>query len=634
MSKTLCLTKNKNTASAIAYAIGKPQRCDDYYESGNYIIFQTEDCPISPARPHKYGYVHDSKICSRELQAKALEELPLILNEIILSRKKGNNSKFEIIKSLFQSDSVDTVIECDGINPRDLLLSHFVRLLCKNNKPTNMISLPDLSASTITDSLKNKLQPLESYQNILNAELCKMKADRIFRETFSRALKIKYKLPVNIGRAQAPTLFLIACRWFEYNYFGGADYYYTLNAALNNGAVVTWEKDTTNAVPPTCKNRLGRLISENAAKKMSANIKPGEPGEVVGVEAKKLKLSPPELYNITELQNDANTLYGYSAATTLAIAMSLYEKHKAITYPCVISKLVPSTAAPHIQSCLSALTHHPRYSIIAKTLIEAGTNIEALPADDANTATHAILPTARLNDFREIKIGIFKLLAEDKKHGITAESLYHVYDLILCRLLISLSAPYCYEKSKAIIKFENSPIAFSATSIASKALGWKGVLALLFDESDMPPDDDRINMNIGDKIIAQKCEVVPHRQAPPPLHTEITLHRELIKYGIGAPEAMSEIVGDLLKEELVEIITAADNKEYIQPTEKGIATLSALPEELVKPTSAARWDALAAKIADGKAAEKDFMAEFIPFIKEQFKQLPQPIEYTPENAEN
>ena len=58
---------------------------------------------------------------------------------------------------------------------------------------------------------------------------------------------------------------------------------------------------------------------------------------------KSKKTFAPGLYDLTELQRDANKIFGYSAKETLNIMQKLYEQHKVLTYPRTDSRYISQT---------------------------------------------------------------------------------------------------------------------------------------------------------------------------------------------------------------------------------------------------------------------------------------------------
>ena len=456
--------------------------------------------------------------------------------------------------------------------------------------------------------------------------------------SLSRALSIKYRAGINVGRVQSPTLGFVVKRYLEVINFKVTDYY-TLDATITEGQEfhVFWGKDTEGIFPPGIKTSEGRVLDKSAVDAKSVEIKSFGKGTVADLLTSKKATDRPQLYDITELQRDANRKYGYTAALTLATAQALYETQKVLSYPRTDSRYITSDLVPYMEGRIKMIGTIEKYKNVAANLSAAGLNIDKKIVDDGKvTDHHALIPTEKINGF---SMENMKPTDEEKKKGVTASTMNNILDLVLTRMLVSFSRAYLYEQTDIKITFPNS-MNFAAAGKKPISLGWKAVQQGLggkaeSDEESMKEDGGQLfpYLQIGQIVTVSNCETISGKTTPPKLHTEATLltamenagqqieNGAILKgKGIGTQATRAEIIKKLYDTGVVE--TEMKGKTpYIKPTKKGLSIIQILPPELYSPKITADWEMKIADIVDGRDNENNVMQEFEAYIKAKTDQV-------------
>jgi len=630
----LCIADKPSVGRDIARVMGATIRHDGYYEGEGYLVTWVIGHLISFAEPEDYGYISKAE-CFGEGKKKTFDELPLTPEEFKFNVIGSTESQFNIVRQLMLMPEVELIIDCGDMSAEGHVWQWFIRDYIGCNKRVFRFCATSMTDEAIRKTMGN-LKPIEKFENIIRGELCKKKADWILGVSMSRALSIKYMAGINVDRVQLPTLYFIVKRFLDAQHFKVNDYY-VMSAELIEGVKVYWNKDTNGCFPVPSKDDEGHVLDKARVDNACAKICMIKKGVVSDITRKKKVMERPRLYDITELQRQANILYGYSAVTTLATAQSLYDTHKLLSYPRTDSRYITTDLSVYLKPFVEALSTIARYSDVAKSLIAEGVNIDKRIVDDSKVVDcHALIPT---NNFFMYDGRHLVPIGDDAKNGVTANSLNNILDLILCRLLVSLSKPYIFENVVIKVLFDNRFV-FSASSNIPLSMGWRarqdallGKYALNSDVSD----DMRTlpNIAIGQEVTLDYCEVIAKKTIPPMLHTEATLltamenagvyrnteNGQILKgVGIGAQATRAEIISQLFNSGVVEG-EKQNNIMFIKPTPKGVGIIRVAPPDLYSPQITAGRENMIADIAKGIKTDVDFMNEFIPFIKKKVKEV-------------
>lgn len=628
MGYKLCIAEKPSVAKDIARVIGADKHCNGYYEGNGYRVTWAIGHLVGLAEPDAYGYVSQEDMYGDKSQ-EAYDELPLIPEEFKLVVLEPTKKQFDIVKELINSAETDEIINCGDMGAEGHILQWFIREKASCTKKVRRFCATSMTEEAIKDAM-NHLRPEEEFVNIIRGEYCKKKADWIMGMSLSRCESIKYHTGIKVGRVQSPTLYFVVKRYLEVNNFKVTDYY-GIEAVLE-GFSVFWNIDTDGNFPGNIKDSENRVLDREKIAKKCVQIQQEGNGIIQTVEKKKKGNDRPQLYDITELQRDANRIYGYTAALTLATAQALYETQKVLSYPRTDSRFITSDLVPYMVDRVKDIsTVKTKYTAAAELVLKKGLNIDKKIADDSRvTDHHAIIPTEKIKKFN---IDGMEPTDREKKEGVTVDSLKNILDLVLCRMLVALSTPYLYEQTNISVKF--SDIVFKTSCNKTVDYGWKSVQEQLGEKKDTNSEKicELPDLQEGQLVTVKECLIKAKKTTAPQLHTEASLLTAMENAGatveggailkgkgIGTQATRAEIIKKLFDAGYCETQTKGKTN-YIVPTAKGLTIIRVLPKELYSPQITADWENMIAKIADGSMTEKEFMEKFVRFIKVKVKEV-------------
>ena len=632
MGYKVCTAEKFSVAKDLSEVIGASTRKNGYFEGNGYRVTWAVGHLVGLVEPDEYGYLKQKEVYKAENRERAWSELPIIPDEFKLKVLEPTADQFEIVKNLMLSDETDEIIDCGDMGPEGHILQWFIREKAGCKKKVRRFCATSMTKEAILSAMNN-LRPIEDFENIIKGEYCKKKADWIIGMSLSRAGALRYNTNFSVGRVQSPTLYFIVKRYIDVTNFKQTTYH-TMKADFD-GFSVFWNKDIDGAFYSDCKDSDNRVIQKYVIDNKCQEIKDDGYGIITDLKKEKRGTNRPQLYDITELERDANRKYGYTAAETLATAQALYETQKVLSYPRTDSRYITSDLVPYMAERINLIGSISKYSESCKQLSEAGLNIDKRIVDDAKvTDHHALICTEDIKDF---DIESMKPTAEEQKKGVSSEKMKNVLDLVLTRMIVAFSQPYYYEQTSVAVTFLDK-IRFTATGRKTINEGWKAVERNLLgniEQDENEPDEDQIfpSLEKGMRIEIKDCSVISKKTTPPKLHTEATLLTamenagaaieggEILRgHGIGTQATRAEIIKALFDKKYCETLKKGKTK-YIVPTQQGLKIIRALPVELTSPKLTADWENKIAQIADGKATEHDFMDAFIPFVKEKTEEI-------------
>lgn len=641
MGYKLLIAEKPSVARDIANVVcGKNQtKGEGYIEGNGYRVTWAVGHLVGLAEPEEYGYVPHGEIY-KERKQEALEQLPLVPNEFKLVVLEPTKDQFQIVKKLMLSSDCEVLINCGDMGAEGHILQSFIQWKAGYNKTAKRFCATSLTDEAIRDAMAH-LRNQSEFDNIVKGEYCKKKADWIMGMSLSRALTLKYNSHITVGRVQSPTLYFVVQRWLEVQNFKVTNYY-GMKAKLREGFDVFWAKDTKGIFPANIKDSTGRVLDEKAVKGKCLEILRGGKGTITDVKKELHGIDRPQLYDITELEREANRRYAYTASQTLATAQSLYETFKVLSYPRTDSRYITSDLVPYMEKRVKAIGSviidgKQPYGECTSKLLSGKLNIDKKICDDSKvTDHHALIPTEKIAGFDFSKL---VPTAEEKKKGVTSESLKNVLNLVLARMIVAFSEKYVYEQTSVEITFQNGMI-FNANGKKPTQQGWKAVQESIegkeTEEKDEEKDEEQIFPFIakGQVVSVVGCEPTPKKTTPPKLHTEATLLTAMENAGqtlgadgailkgrgIGTQATRAEIIKGLFECKYVETMKKG-KVNYIIPTLKGRAVMKVTPKELTSPKITADWEKKIDLIAKGEMSEELFMSEFEQFIKEKVAEV-------------
>lgn len=628
------MAEKPSFAEDIARVLGAVNRKKGYWEGRGYRVTWAVGHLVGLAEPEAYGYVDKMSMWDEEYGPRAYAELPLIPEEFKLIVLDKTREQFEIIEELINDPECDEIINCGDMGPEGHILQWFIREKAGCTKKVRRFCATTNTDEGIRKAMAN-LRPEEEFANIIKGEFCKKKADWILGMSLSRAESLKYKTGINVGRVMSPTLFFIVKRYMDVQAFKSVDYY-GLKTGLAEGFDVFWNKDARNLFPSNVKDSEGRVLDKSVIEQCKNQILQSGKGVVADVKKENKANNRPQLYDITELQRDANRKYGYSAAETLATVQALYETQKVLSYPRTDSRYITDDLAPLMSSRIMAISKMKKYTAVSEKLLSDGLNLDKIIVDNSKVIDHhAIIVTETIEGF---DVTSMRPTDAQRKEGVTGEMMRNIVDMVITRMIVSFSKPFLFEQTSVAVSFDNGLI-MTATGKKPVQMGWKDVEKQLSAKQDEAEDENAEaeqmfpELQKGQVVTVKSCDVVSKKTTPPKLHTEDTLlsamenagayieNGKIIKdKGIGTPATRAGIIQKLFALKYV-VHEGKGKTKYIVPTKKGVQVIQTLPKELYSPKITADWETKIALIADGKMTERQFMDEFTLFINEKVKEV-------------
>lgn len=594
MSKTVVLAEKPSVGRDIARVLQCNKKGNGYLEGSKYIVTWALGHLITLADPE----VYDDKYKTWKLDD--LPMLPPHLKSVVI---KKTGKQFNAVKAqLNRKDVTDIVIATDAGREGELV-ARWILEKARVKKPIKRLWISSVTDKAIRDGFK-QLKPGAKFENLYASAVARSEADWYVGLNATRALTTKYNAQLSSGRVQTPTLGMIAAREQEINAFHPKSYY-GLQAKASGNIKYTWQDAKNNS----------RTFSKEKAENLLHSLK-GSALNIEKVDKTAKKKFAPQLYDLTELQRDANRLFGFSGKQTLSLMQRLYERHKVLTYPRTDSRVLSSDIVPTLKDRLDACGVD-QYARHAQTILRKG--IGKLPksvVDNAKVSDHhAIIPTEESVNLSEL---------DDKERRI--------YDLVVKRFLAVLMDAYEYEQTTIHAKIRNE--SFTAKGKIVKKQGWKAVYDRSFEEEDS--DDQQLpSVKQGDAFSNISLSLTTGETKPPERFTEGVLLQAMenpVRYmsqeekhlagtlqktgGIGTVATRADIIDKLFNSQYMEL-----KGKHIFITSKGKQLLDLAPEDLRSPALTAEWEQKLSLIAEGKLNKNKFIAEIKDYTKEIVQEI-------------
>ena len=577
MSKTLVLAEKPSVGKELAKVLKCNQNKGSYIEGNKYIV--------TWAMGHLVGLM-DPEGYDEKYKKWSMETLPMLPKNMKLTVLKKTGKQYnEVKKQLLRNDVSDIIVATDAGREGELV-AYWILEKAKVNKPVKRLWISSQTEKAILEGFKN-LKPGKEFENLRKAAVCRAEADWLVGLNVTRALTCKYNAQLSAGRVQSPTLAMIVNREEEIKNFKPVDYFNI--KALGKGITLSWVNDK------------GTIYEEDLAKSIVSKCK-GQEGEVVEINKSNKKKYSKALYDLTELQRDANKIWGYSAKQTLNIMQRLYENHKLLTYPRTDSRYITSDIVSTIPERLKAVSFG-EYRAVSEMLLKSGVKANKNFVDDSKVSDHhAIIPT-------EQKGNLVNLSVEEK----------HIYDLVVKRFLSVMMKPYEYEQTS--IKINVNGEIFIAKGNIPKQKGWK----VLYEKLDLDEEEktqDLPQLNKGDKIKLLDVSYIKKQTEPPSRFNEATLlsamenPQKYVNVGKDAAKTLGETGGlgtvatraDIIEKLFNSFVIEKKGKD-IYPTSKGKQLIELVPKDLKSPLLTAKWEKQLDDIAKGKINDSKFIKD-------------------------
>ena len=595
MGKALIIAEKPSVASDISKALGKFQKHDDYFENDDYVI--------SSAVGHLLTIVPPEGV--EAARGKwTFKCLPVIPPHFDLAPIEKTASRLKAVAKLIKRKDVDRLINaCDAGREGELIFRNIVRYT-KAPQPIQRLWLQSMTPAAIRDGFA-ALKSDESMQPLSDAATSRSEADWLVGINGTRAMtafnsKLGGFFKTTVGRVQTPTLAILVEREARIRGFKPRDYWEVLGTfACAAGSYTGRWFDEKFSKSDDEQLKAERLWDAARAEAIKARCL-GKPG-LVTEESKPTTSLSPLLYDLTSLQRDANSRFGFSAKNTLGLAQALYEKHKVLTYPRTDSRALPEDYLGTVKATLGMLEGVTGYSAFADQILKSGwVHPNKRIFNNAKVSDHfAIIPTQLAP----------KSLSEPEQK---------LYDLVTKRFLAIFYPAAEFLETNRITRVEGEPF-----KSAGKVLVSPGWLTVYGKESDSDETPSLAPVKPNETVKTSAIEVKDNVTKPPARYSEATLlsamegagklidddelREAMSEKGLGTPATRAATIEGLIYEGYIH-----RNGRELQATAKAFSLMELLNglgiPELTKPELTGDWEFQLKEMQRKKISRTEFMS--------------------------
>ena len=519
-----------------------------------------------------------------------MDDLPMLPEHIPTKVISKTKSQFSIVKKIINDPDTEKLICATDAGREGELIFRLIYTQAKCKKPVDRLWISSMTDEAIKEGFAS-LKPAQEYDGLYRSAACRSEADWLVGMNASRAFTLRFNALLSIGRVQTPTLAILVKRYHEIANFKPEEYY-TVTADFGD-YTGQWFDDKIED-----EKKAIRIPDKEKAEEIAKAVK-GKAARVKSVASEPKKELPPQLYDLTSLQREANRKLGFTADKTLKIAQELYEKWKAITYPRTDSRYLPMDMIPRTKQTLQKLPEE--YKSFVKNIPwkeDGKLPISKRYFDNEKISDHhAIIPTPQTAPLDK--------LPPDARN---------LFDMIARRLIAVFYPAHEYDFIKVITECQGH--SFKTTGRSVRVNGWKDVYPA--DKPDKEEEAALPALKEGDGRTVSKATVKKETTKPPAPHTDASLLaamenagkeledeklREQMKgSGLGTPATRAAII-----ERLIQVGYASRRGRAISATEKGVSLIAIAPPEIASPETTGKWELALDEIAKNKRDTVRFM---------------------------
>jgi len=596
MGKALIIAEKPSVASDISKALGKFEKHDDHFENDQYVVTSAVGHLLTIVPPEGVEAVRGKW---------TFKCLPVIPPHFDLTPIEKTAPRLRAVAKLIKRKDVTSLINaCDAGREGELIFRNIVRYT-KAQQPIQRLWLQSMTPAAIREGFAS-LKSDESMQPLSDAAMSRSEADWLVGINGTRAMtafnsKLGGFFKTTVGRVQTPTLAILVEREAKIRGFKPRDFWDvlgTFDCAAGNytgrwfdekfsksdddeqlKAERVWDKAKADEIRTKCLGKLG----------------------IVTEESKPTTSMSPLLYDLTSLQRDANSRFGFSAKNTLGLAQALYERHKVLTYPRTDSRALPEDYIGTVKATMAMLEGVTGYSAFADQILKSGwVHPNKRIFNNAKVSDHfAIIPTQLAP----------KSLSEPEQK---------LYDLVTKRFLAIFYPAAEFLETNRITRVEGEPFKSSGKVLVSP--GWLTVYGKQSDSDETP---SLAPVKAGETVKTSNVEVKDNITKPPARYSEATLlsamegagklidddelREAMSEKGLGTPATRAATIEGLIYEDYVH-----RNGRELQATAKAFSLMELLNglgiPELTKPELTGDWEFQLKEMQRKKVSREQFMA--------------------------
>ena len=606
MGKALVIAEKPSVATDIARVLRAPRdKSKDFFENDDYVISSAVGhlltIIVPPDQDIKRG-------------KWTFDKLPHIPTHFDLEPIAKSESRLRVLLRLIKRDDVDRFVNaCDAGREGELIFRYIIQYATEKHprktagKSVSRLWLRSMTPDAIHKGFAN-LRSDDDMKPLASAANCRSEADWLVGINGTRAMTAFnsksggfYLTPV--GRVQTPTLAVVVEREKEIRVFEPKDYW-EVHATFRAAAgeyTGRWLDESFKKDSDDAHKRAERIWEQAKADSIQAKCD-GQAGEV-SEQSKPTKQAAQALFDLTTLQREANSRFGFSARNTLGIAQALYERHKVLTYPRTDSRCLPEDYTGTVKQTLESLGQ-ARYSSLAS---------DVLKNDWVHGGNKKVFNNAKISDH-------FAIIPTLKPAPATLkEQEQKIYDLVAKRFIAVFYPSAEFLVTTRITRVEGEPF-----KTEGKVLVKPGWLTVYGRDQAKQDDGHLVPVETGESVQADEVIVEAKATRPPARHSEATLlgameHagkrvddeelREAMRdKGLGTPATRASIIEELIRHKYM----VREQKELVPTAQASslITLLTALKvDALTKPELTGEWEFKLKEIERRKFDRESFMNE-------------------------
>lgn len=598
----LVIAEKPGVAAEIAKALGVHGRYNGYIQNKEWTITWCVGHLCTLKAPEDYDETY--KVWN-------LDDLPIIPNKYELKVNPQTEDQFNIVSKFLRDDRFKFVVNATDCGREGELIFDYPYRLSGSKIPVKRFwASSALTPEVIRDGFKN-LRSASEFEGVRNAARVRSACDWVIGMNATRAITLRaniHKQVFSIGRVQTPTLAFIVQRELKINDFKENQFY-----------VIQSEFKSENITYASVYKFLDesgklshRMFDKTKAQEILKQIKKQKQAHIESVDKTQKKVSPPTLFDLTNLQREANKIFGFTAEETLKIAQSLYEKHKVLSYPRTDYKHLPIEIKNELIKILSVL----RTGDFKEEIDTALSNL--------NGKNHPIFDNSKVGDH-------YGLIVMARLPVDLSDNENKIYSMVLKRLLAALNEDHIYESTQIVTLVDEYK--FYSNGLVIVQNGWKNIYSFeeINDEQKEDQEKQTLPLLQKDHVVGIQSVTLKNDTTKPPkrlnesdllncmqkpyLYVQkegVNLeHLESLKAkGIGTPATRANIIKNLIDKQY---ITRKNN--ILAPTEKAMILIENLkPESLKSPLMTSEWEEKLSLIEQGKIKPSEFALEMNNFV--------------------
>ena len=600
MSKTLIIAEKPSVANDIAKSLGGFTKHDDFFESDKYIISSAIGHLVEIGAPEEYEVKRGKW---------SFTNLPVIPPHFALNPIAKTEVRLKLLNKLIKRKDVSAIINACDAGREGELIFRLITQHTKAKQPIQRLWLQSMTPGAIRDGFTH-LRSDEEMLPLADAARCRSEADWLIGINGTRAMtafnsKEGGFFLTTVGRVQTPTLSIVVEREEKIKKFVPRDYWevraeFVCAAGVYEGR---WQDAKFKKDDSDPEKRAERLWSKTAADTIATACR-GKPGKVSEESRPSTSMSP-ALFDLTSLQREANSRFGFSAKNTLGIAQALYERHKVLTYPRTDSRHLPEDYLGTVQQTLDTLKESNNYQQFAAQIVK----------------NKWVKPNKRIFDNTKIS-DHFAIIPTTQAPKNLSEPEQKLYDLVTRRFLAVFFPAAEFQVTTR--QTEVSGHTFRSEGRVLVNPGWLAVYGKEAVEASAEGGGILVAVGKDEKVQTEKVNVNALVTRPPARYSEATLltamegagkqveedelREAMAGKGLGTPATRAAIIEGLLNEKYMH----REGRELI-PTAKAFQLMTLLQglgvDELTAPELTGEWEYKLSQMERGKITREQFMQE-------------------------